>query len=259
MVTPRVMANSRKSRPTTSLMNRSGISTAISETVSEMIVNPICSAPRSAASQRRLPLLDVAGDVLDHDDGVVHDEAGRDGERHQRQVVQAEPQEVHDPERADQRERHRDAGDERWRPALRRKRKITSTTSATASISSNLHVPHRGADGRRAIGEHRDLDRGGQRADQLRQEPFHAVHDLDDVRARLALDVEDHRGDVVPPGRLLHVLGVVDHLGDVGQADGSAVPVRDDERPVVAGSRGADRSRRSPAPAGARRTRPWPG
>ena len=39
--------------------------------------------------ERRLALLDVARDVLDHDDGVVDDEAGRDRERHQRQVVEA--------------------------------------------------------------------------------------------------------------------------------------------------------------------------
>jgi hypothetical protein len=45
-----VTANSRNRRPTTSLMNSSGISTAISDTVSEMIVKPICVAPLNAAS-----------------------------------------------------------------------------------------------------------------------------------------------------------------------------------------------------------------
>ena len=49
MVTASVMANSWNSRPTTSPMNSSGISTAISETVSEMIVKPISSDPFSAA------------------------------------------------------------------------------------------------------------------------------------------------------------------------------------------------------------------
>ena len=47
--------------PTMSPMNSSGISTAISETVSETIVKPICSAPFSAASQRRLALFDDSG------------------------------------------------------------------------------------------------------------------------------------------------------------------------------------------------------
>ncbi len=49
MVTARVMANSRNSRPTTSPMNRSGISTAISDTVRLMMVKPISPAPFSAA------------------------------------------------------------------------------------------------------------------------------------------------------------------------------------------------------------------
>ena len=59
--------------------------------------------------QRRVAALDVAGDVLDHHDRIVHDEAGRDGERHQRKIVQAVVQEVHRAERADQRQRHREA------------------------------------------------------------------------------------------------------------------------------------------------------
>ncbi|MNN68420.1 hypothetical protein D3C81_1841280 [compost metagenome] len=49
IATARVMANSRNSRPATSPMNSSGISTAISEKVSEMMVKPICFEPFSAA------------------------------------------------------------------------------------------------------------------------------------------------------------------------------------------------------------------
>ena len=72
-------------------MNSSGISTAISETVSEMMVKPISPAPFSAAWSGGFALLDVARDVLDHDDRVVDDEAGGDGQRHQRQVVELKP------------------------------------------------------------------------------------------------------------------------------------------------------------------------
>ncbi len=60
--------------------------------------------------------LDVARDVLDHDDGVVDHEAGGDGERHDRQVVEAEAREIHHRQGADQRQRHRQAGDERGAP-----------------------------------------------------------------------------------------------------------------------------------------------
>src|SRR5580693_610539 len=55
MVTLRVTANSRNNRPTTSCMNRSGISTAINDTVSERIVKPICSEPFSAACSGASP------------------------------------------------------------------------------------------------------------------------------------------------------------------------------------------------------------
>ena len=50
MVMASVTANSRNRRPTTSPMNSSGINTAISDTVSEMMVKPISDAPCSAAS-----------------------------------------------------------------------------------------------------------------------------------------------------------------------------------------------------------------
>ncbi len=55
IVTASVIANSRNSLPTTSCMKISGISTAISETVSEMMVKPICPAPLSAASKGGSP------------------------------------------------------------------------------------------------------------------------------------------------------------------------------------------------------------
>ena len=49
IVTLSVIANSRKSRPMMSPMKSRGMSTAISETVRETIVNPICSEPLRAA------------------------------------------------------------------------------------------------------------------------------------------------------------------------------------------------------------------
>ncbi|CAM5219659.1 hypothetical protein CDEF62S_05242 [Castellaniella defragrans] len=49
IATDSVTANSRNRRPTTSAMNSSGMSTAISETVSDTRVKPICRAPLKAA------------------------------------------------------------------------------------------------------------------------------------------------------------------------------------------------------------------
>ncbi len=78
-----VIANSWNRRPTIPDMNSSGMNTAISEKVIEMMVKPIWPAPLSAASNGAVAGLDVADDVLDHDDGVIDNEAHGDGERHQ--------------------------------------------------------------------------------------------------------------------------------------------------------------------------------
>ena len=111
---------------------------------------------------------------------------------------------------------------------LRRKRKITSTTSTTDSTSSNCTSA---TEARmvvvRSVRTVTWTD-GGQRGLELRQQRADAVDDRDDVGARLALDVHDHRRRLVHPRRLLDVLGVVDDVGDVGQAHRRAVAVRDD-------------------------------
>ena len=54
------------------------------------------------------------------------------------------------------------------------------------------------------------------------------VDDLDDVRTRLALNVDDDGRDVIGPGGEKSVLGAFDNRCDIGQADGSAVAVSDD-------------------------------
>ena len=69
--------------------------------------------PISAASTGCLAILDVAVDVLQHDDGVVDDEADRQHQREQRQRVDGEAEHVHQREGADQRHRDGDERDER--------------------------------------------------------------------------------------------------------------------------------------------------
>src|SRR5256885_824385 len=61
--------------------------------------------------QRGLALFDIARDVFDHHNRVVDDEARRNGQGHQRQVIQTVAQQVHHAERAHQRNRHGHAGD----------------------------------------------------------------------------------------------------------------------------------------------------
>ena len=55
IATASVTANSRNSRPMMPPINKIGMNTAISDVVIEMIVNPICFAPASAASNGDCP------------------------------------------------------------------------------------------------------------------------------------------------------------------------------------------------------------
>ena len=116
MAADSVTANSRNSRPTTPPISRIGMNTATSDRLMDSTVKPTSRDPRSAA-HRRHATLDVAHDVLQHHDGVVHHEAGGHDQRHQRDRVQRVAAQVHDAEGADQRHRHRDAGDQRGAPA----------------------------------------------------------------------------------------------------------------------------------------------
>ena len=106
------------------------MNTATSERLIETTVKPISRRPPAPPHGRRLARSMCAGDVLDDDDRIVDDEARRDGQRHQREVVEAVAEQIHHPERADQRQRDGDAGDDGGR-GLRRKANTTRTTSMT--------------------------------------------------------------------------------------------------------------------------------
>ena len=85
MAVERVTANSRNRRPTMPPINNNGMKTAISDMLMVKTVDPISLAPFSAAAiGKPISLLQVTRNVLHHHDGVVHDEACRNGQRHQR-------------------------------------------------------------------------------------------------------------------------------------------------------------------------------
>src|SRR5216684_519176 len=62
------------------------------------------------------------------------------------------------------------------------------------------------------------------------------VRHLDDVRARLPLDIEDDRPVVVGPARQLRVLHPIHHLRHVAEPDRGAVAVGQHERSIRGGA-----------------------
>ena len=177
---------------------------------------------------RVVAVLDVARDVLDHDDRVVDDEACRDRERHERQVIQRITEHVHDAERADERQRHGDGGNNR-RAEIPEEREDDEDDEADRDEERELDILDRRAHRLGAVGEDLHLDRLRERRLQLRKQRFDAIGDLNDVRAGLALDVQDDGAAVARPRRELRVLDAVDDVGDVLEADRRAVAVRDDD------------------------------
>ena len=179
--------------------------------------------------QRRIAGFDVAHDVLDHDDGVIDDEARRDGERHKRKIVQAVAEQKHDAEGADDGQGHGDARNHRRRQRAQ-KQKHDHHHQGDGEHELELDVLDRRADRGRAVSEDGELHGGWQRCLELGQKRLDTIHDRDDVGARLPLDIEDDCRYLIHPRCLFNVLHVIDHRGHVGEMYGGAVTVGDDQR-----------------------------
>ena len=67
----------------------------------------------------------------------------------------------------------------------------------------------------------------------MRQEFFDAVHDLNDVRAGLPLDIHDDRRNIVHPGGELRILDGISDIGDIGQNHRRAVSIGDHQRAII--------------------------
>ena len=102
-----VNARARKKSPTTPCRKASGTNTTTVVNVVPMTAGARSSAPRADAVSASAPRVAMARDGLDHDDGVVHDEA--DGDRHsaQRHEVERLVREAHHDEADGQRDGHR--------------------------------------------------------------------------------------------------------------------------------------------------------
>src|SRR5580704_3936146 len=190
----------------------------------------------------------VAIDVLDHHDGVVHHKAGGNGERHKRQIIQAVAQQVHHAEGPDQRKRYSYARNHGG-GKVPKKQKDNQHHEPNRQHQLKFHVLHGSPDRGGPVGENLHFHRRRQRRLQLRQELLDPVDHADDVGARLALYVDDHRRRRIHPGSKMIVLRAVDDVGDVAQPHRRVVVIGNHDRLVlITGEKlivGADRVRLS--------------
>ena len=130
-------------------------------------------------AQRRLrprhTILDIAGDVLQHDNGVIDHEASRDRQRHEREIVQAVASQIHRAEGADH--RHGD-GDQRYQrcPQISQEDKHHQRDQGHGNQQRHLRVGQRGPDAHRAVGCEAYVDIVRQRCLQLWHRSLDCIH-----------------------------------------------------------------------------------
>ncbi len=193
---------------------------------------PDLLGPFQRRRQRLLAFLDIARDILDHHDRVVHHEAGRNRQRHQRQIVQAVSQQIHHAERAHQRQRNRNAGNDR-RGDVAQEHENDHDHQADGQHQFELHIVDRRADRIRPIRQNSDLHRRRHRRLERREQQLYAIDHGNDVRARLPLNIDDHRPRIVHPRRLAKILDVVGDVRHVAKPHRRAVSIGNDQLGVV--------------------------
>ena len=154
----------------------------------------------------RRALLHVGVDVLDHDDGVVDDEADGHRKRHERQVVDREARGPHGGAGAGERQRHGDAGGDGRRRASQ-EHQHHGHHEGNGQAERDLHVMHGRSNGAGTVGQDRDVDAGRNPLLQVGQQRFDAVDGLDDVGVGLLGDDEQHCRIMIEAGRGAGVAG----------------------------------------------------
>ena len=166
--------------------------------------------------QRALAVLHIALDVLDHHDGVVDDKARADGQRHQRQIVEAEARQPHGRKGRDDGQRQRHGGD-RHGAQVAQEKQHDEHDERHGKQQRELHFRNRGADAVRAVVDDLDPRAGGNGPLQAWQFAAQAVERIDDIGTRLLLQIENDGGAALVPAADARVLQPLDHLGHIAQ------------------------------------------
>ena len=156
-------------------------------------------------------LAQPAEDVLDVDDGVVHERADRDRESAERHRVETTSEEREHQDPAHQRQRDRDCGDERGPHVPEEEEEDDQNQDGTVP-QRRRHVADRDLD---EVGLAEvlllDDDARGQRALEVGEDAVDLARHREGVGARLLLHAEDHRSLAAVGGRAACRLGSLSH------------------------------------------------
>src|SRR5208283_611644 len=182
----------------------------------------------------RHALLEIARDIFDHYNRIVHHKAGRNSERHEREIVDAVVKKVHHAERADQGDGDGDGGNQRGADASQEEENHQNN-QGNGDDKGALDVLNGSANGLGAVDHDFRVDGGRDGGSQCRNRGADTIHGIDDVGARLTENDDENRGLPVDEAGSAYVLRGILDVGDIGQLHGSAVVVADHQRHVVYG------------------------
>ncbi len=181
---------------------------------------------------RRFAFLDVARNVFDDHDGIIDHKTGGDGQRHQRQVIHREIEQIHHGKGAHQRQWHRHRRNNGGRNVTQ-KQVDNHHHQRHRQQQLVLRIVYRGANVGGAVGQQLDLYRFGQRRGQCGQHGADVVRGIDNVGAGLAKHVKHNRLLAVGPRAEPAVFCTLFHAGDIAKAHRCAVAVADDQLSVI--------------------------
>ena len=178
--------------------------------------------------------VDVPGNVFQHHDGVVHHQTCGENQRHQRQVVQREPVQIHHRESTDQRHRHRQGRDQRG-AEVTQKQVHHQHHQGDGDQQGHLGFMQRSLDHWRAIHGQIEFDAGRQHRLQRGQLCLDLVDRFDDVGAGLTVDHQQYRRIVVEETAVVTVFDAIADFRHILETQCGAVGVVNDQRLVILG------------------------
>jgi hypothetical protein len=180
--------------------------------------------PRPCTVGGRHSTLQVAFDVLDHDDRVVDDDADREHEPEQGQVVERDAECVEDGKRADQGDRNGDHRDDGGAPALE-KQEHDADDQQDRDENRGDHLVHRFADEYRGIVDDLVADAWRELLGERLHGRQHLVLDRQGIGARLGEDEQRQAWPAIHEGGRAVVGGADLDTSDIAQTRDAALGV----------------------------------
>ena len=174
----------------------------------------------------------MAVNIFHHDDGIVDHEADRDGQGHQRQIVQAEAEEIHGRGGAEERERNRD-GRNQGGPEITQEQEDHQDDQSYSQCEREFDIAHRGPDGLRPINDRVEFDPRRHDRGERRHRRLDPIHRIDDVGAGLLEHEKDHGRLGAAKRRDIDVLRPCHSVAHVAHAHRRPIAIGNDDIVVV--------------------------